>query len=99
MGDRVREYEAGFPASRSASELNDQLPCDATTSDVLCSRETLVVSLSVCLLFALNHCIELLSWNASFMPLLAGEPPPNTSDLIDVVPSGRFDATRTEPVG
>src|SRR3954471_14090382 len=99
MGDSVREYEAGFPASRSASELNDQLPCDATTSEVLCSRESAVVSLSVCLLFALNHCIELLSCTAPLRTSLAGEPPPKTSDLIDVVPSGRFDATRTVPVG
>src|SRR3954471_15239942 len=99
MGDSVREYEAGFPASRSASELNDQLPCDATTSEVLCSRERLVVSLSVCLLLALNHCIEFLRWDAVFSTSLAGEPPPKTSDLMDVVPSGRFEATRTVPVG
>src|SRR4051812_38475712 len=99
MGDSVRVYDAGVPASRSASELNDQVPCEATTSDVLCSREMLVGSLRVCRLFALNHCIELLSCTAALSASLAGDPPPNASDLIDVVPSGRFDATRTLPVG
>ena len=99
MDDSVRVYAAGAPASRSASELNAKVPSEALTSDVLCSRETLDVTLIVCLLFELNHCNWFESCTDCVATSLGGAPPPNARFLIDVVPSGSCDATRTVPVG
>src|SRR3954469_3749979 len=99
MDESVREYAAGTPACRSASELNAHVPGDALTSDVLCSRDTLDVILMACLLFVLNHCNEFSSCTAWFAVSLGGPPPPNERFLMDVVPSASCDATRTVPVG
>src|SRR5689334_10551374 len=99
MEDRVRVYAAGTPASRSPSELNANVPSEALASDALCSRDTLDVTLIVCLLFVLNHCSWFESCTACVATSLGGGPPPNERFLIDVVPSGSCDATRTVPVG